>query len=69
MKVGIPREVKNHEYRVASTPAGVFERTRHGHEVHIEQDAGLGSAMTDDGTSRPAPRSCHPPPRSGGSAT
>jgi alanine dehydrogenase len=48
MKVGIPREVKNHEYRVAITPAGVFELARHGHEVYIEQDAGLGSAITDD---------------------
>ena len=48
MKVGVPREVKNHEYRVAITPAGVFELTKHGHEVYIEQDAGIGSAITDD---------------------
>ena len=40
MKVGIPREVKNHEYRVAITPAGVLELTRHGHEVFVEHDAG-----------------------------
>ncbi|HZA04099.1 MAG TPA: hypothetical protein VE617_06010, partial [Propionibacteriaceae bacterium] len=33
MKVGVPSEVKNHEYRVAITPSGVNELTRHGHEV------------------------------------
>ena len=48
MKVGIPREVKNHEYRVAITPAGVHELVRHGHEVVIEQDAGVGSSIPDD---------------------
>ena len=48
MKVGIPREVKNHEYRVAITPAGVHELTRHGHEVFIETDAGVGSSITND---------------------
>ena len=48
MKVGIPREVKNHEYRVAITPAGVHELTTHGHEVYLEKDAGAGSQLTDD---------------------
>jgi alanine dehydrogenase len=48
MKVGIPREVKNHEYLVAITPAGVFELVRHGHEVFVEHDAGVGSSITDD---------------------
>jgi alanine dehydrogenase len=47
MKVGIPREVKNHEYRVAITPAGVRELTSHGHEVYLEQDAGAGSQLPD----------------------
>ena len=47
MKVGIPREVKNHEYRVAITPAGVLELTRHGHDVFVEHDAGAGSSITD----------------------
>ncbi len=46
--VGIPREVKNNEFRVAITPAGVHELTRHGHQVLIEQDAGVGSSITDD---------------------
>ncbi len=48
MKVGIPREVKNHEYRVAITPAGVHELVRNGHEVYIERDAGVGSSITDE---------------------
>ncbi|MFC9974773.1 alanine dehydrogenase [Spirillospora sp. NPDC127200] len=48
MKVGVPREIKNHEYRVAITPAGVHELTRHGHEVFIERGAGEGSAIPDD---------------------
>ena len=47
MRVGIPREIKNNEYRVAVTPAGVAELTRRGHEVIIEQNAGAGSAISD----------------------
>jgi alanine dehydrogenase len=47
VKVGIPREVKNHEYRVAITPAGVNEFTRSGHEVVVESGAGLGSSIAD----------------------
>ncbi|MHA6763704.1 alanine dehydrogenase [Streptacidiphilus sp. PAMC 29251] len=47
MKVGIPREVKNHEYRVAITPAGVHELVRNGHQVVIEQNAGDGSSIPD----------------------
>src|SRR5919206_1713100 len=48
MKVGVPREVKNNEYRVAITPAGVNELTRHGHDVYIEREAGVGSAIRDE---------------------
>ncbi|SCL34117.1 alanine dehydrogenase [Micromonospora nigra] len=48
MKVGIPREVKNHEYRVAITPSGVHEFTRSGHQVFVESGAGIGSSITDD---------------------
>ncbi len=48
MKVGIPREVKNHEYRVAITPAGVNEFARRGHEVVIEHTAGIGSSIPDE---------------------
>lgn len=48
MKIGIPREVKNHEYRVACTPAGVRELTARGHEVYLETGAGAGSAFEDE---------------------
>lgn len=47
MKIGIPREIKNHEYRVAITPAGVHELVSHGHEVIIETEAGTGSSFSD----------------------
>jgi alanine dehydrogenase len=46
-KVGVPREIKQDEYRVAITPAGVREMVEHGHEVLIESGAGLGSAIAD----------------------
>lgn len=48
VKVGIPREVKNNEFRVAITPAGVHELVRHGHQVVIERNAGVGSSITDE---------------------
>ncbi|MFG1695953.1 alanine dehydrogenase [Nonomuraea sp. NPDC049309] len=48
MKVGVPREVKNSEYRVALTPAGVHELVRHGHQVLVERQAGVGSAIPDE---------------------
>ena len=48
MKIGVPSEVKNHEYRVAITPIGVHELTAHGHEVFVQSGAGVGSAITDD---------------------
>ena len=47
MHVGIPTEIKNNEYRVAITPAGVSELVRRGHEVLIQSGAGDGSAITD----------------------
>ena len=45
MKVGIPTEVKNHEYRVACTPSGVHELVRHGHRVFVQVGAGNGSSL------------------------
>jgi len=48
MKVGVPSEIKNHEYRVALTPAGVRELTAHGHEVFMQKGAGEGSSLDDD---------------------
>jgi alanine dehydrogenase len=47
MRVGVPREVKNREYRVALTPAGVTELVRAGHRVLVEQGAGEGSSIPD----------------------
>ena len=47
MKVGIPREIKNHEYRVAITPPGVSELVRAGHDVFVEEGAGVGSFIAD----------------------
>ncbi|MDQ4020086.1 MAG: alanine dehydrogenase [Actinomycetota bacterium] len=48
MKIGVPRELKIHEYRVAMTPAGVLELTRRGHDVIVERDAGAGCAFPDE---------------------
>ncbi|MCE3550165.1 alanine dehydrogenase [Pseudonocardia sp. RS11V-5] len=47
MRIAVPREVKDNEFRVALTPAGVHELVRHGHEVVVEQGAGLGSSIPD----------------------
>ena len=48
MKIGVPRELKIHEYRVAMTPAGVLELTRRGHDVIVERGAGAGCAFPDE---------------------
>jgi alanine dehydrogenase len=47
VRVGIPKEIKPDEYRVAITPAGVREMVEHGHEVLVEAGAGEGSAIAD----------------------
>ena len=47
MRVGVPTEIKNNEFRVAITPAGVAELTRRGHDVLIQAGAGDGSAISD----------------------
>lgn len=47
MIIGVPKEIKNNEYRVAITPSGVREFIKHGHQVLIETNAGLGSAISD----------------------
>jgi alanine dehydrogenase len=47
VRVGVPKEVKNHEYRVAITPVGVHELVEHGHEVFVERNAGVGSSIPD----------------------
>ena len=48
MKIGIPTEVKNNEFRVGITPVGVHELAKHGHTVFIQQGAGLGSSIADE---------------------
>jgi len=47
VKVGVPKEIKNHEYRVGMVPGGVREYTRRGHELYVESGAGEGSAIPD----------------------
>src|SRR5689334_16708012 len=46
--VGVPNEIKTHEYRVAITPVGVKELTRIGHRVLIQAGAGQGSGISDE---------------------
>ena len=48
MRIGIPAEVKDHEYRVAITPAGVHELVGRGHEVFVHAGAGAGSSLPDE---------------------
>ena len=48
MRVGVPKEIKNHEYRVGMTPAAVRELTSRGHEVFVETMAGDGIGLTDE---------------------
>jgi alanine dehydrogenase len=48
MKIGLPKEIKDNEYRVGLVPAGVKALTSEGHEVLVETGAGAGSAFTDD---------------------
>ncbi len=48
MRIGIPKEIKNNENRVALTPAGVISLTNAGHDVYVETGAGLGSSFTDE---------------------
>ncbi|MFP5358624.1 MAG: alanine dehydrogenase [Gammaproteobacteria bacterium] len=48
MRIGTPKEIKNHEYRVGLTPAGVRELVAHGHEVLIETQAGAGIGISDE---------------------
>lgn len=47
MKVAVPAEVKNNEFRVAITPSGVHELVKAGHQVFVQSGAGIGSAISD----------------------
>ncbi len=48
MLVGVPKEIKNHEYRIGMTPAGVRELTQHGHQVIVEKNGGTAIGLTDE---------------------
>ena len=48
MKIGVPKEIKNNEYRVGLTPAGVLELSKRKHEVYIQSTAGNGSGFSDE---------------------
>lgn len=48
MLIGVPKEIKNHEYRVGLTPSGVRELTAHGHKVLVQSQAGLAIGFTDE---------------------
>ncbi|MDP2401181.1 MAG: alanine dehydrogenase, partial [Actinomycetota bacterium] len=48
MIVGVPKEIKNNEFRVGLTPGGVAEFVAHGHQVLVEANAGVGSSFADD---------------------
>jgi alanine dehydrogenase len=48
MRIGVPKEIKNHEYRVGLTPESVAEVIAHGHQVLVESGAGIGIGCTDD---------------------
>ena len=47
MRIGVPREIKNHEYRVGLIPSSALELVHHGHEVWIQQGAGHGAGLAD----------------------
>ena len=48
MLVGVPKEIKDNEFRVGMTPAAVAELVHHGHEVIVETSAGIGSGSPDE---------------------
>ncbi|MEF2506868.1 alanine dehydrogenase [Vibrio mimicus] len=48
MIIGVPKEIKNHEYRVGMIPASVRELVSHGHQVYVETNAGFGIGFSDD---------------------
>ena len=48
MLIGVPKEIKNHEYRVGATPAGVRELVNAGHQVFVEKNAGAAIEFSDE---------------------
>ena len=61
MRIGIPREIKDNEYRVGLTPASVAELVANGHRVLVEQGAGVGSGLPDDAYAKAGAQLCHGP--------
>src|SRR5687768_13133522 len=47
MRIGVPKEIKNHEYRVGLVPSSVQELVHHGHQVMVQAGAGLGAGLSD----------------------
>ncbi len=48
MRIGVPKEIKTEEYRVAMTPSGVEELVKRGHVVYVQKDAGIGSGISNE---------------------
>jgi alanine dehydrogenase len=48
MRIGVPKEIKNHEYRIGLTPAGARELVSHGHHVMVQKDGGKAIGLTDE---------------------
>lgn len=48
MIIGVPKEIKNNENRVALTPSGAYEMKKHGHKVYVQTTAGVGSGYSDE---------------------
>lgn len=68
MLIGVPKEIKNHEYRVGLTPSGVRELVANGHKVLVQTHAGLAIGFTDEqyiqagAPSPPTPKRCSSAP-------
>jgi alanine dehydrogenase len=62
MRVGVPKEIKSHEYRVGLTPTAVREYAAHGHEVLVETGAGAGISASDEAYERAGARLCRDAP-------
>ena len=62
MRIGVPKEVKIHEYRVGLVPGSVRELVLHGHEVLVETQAGAGDRLPGRGLSSPPARASRPTP-------
>jgi hypothetical protein len=69
MRVGCPKEIKNHEYRVGLTPGAVREYVAHGHEVIVETKAGMGIGEDDAAYQAAGPRSSAAPRKSSSAPT